>query len=92
MAQAYVKYHNRRQVVITWKLIEGNVGSICRLTVRGFKDKSPDPDTYAGTTSRSGQRVVNVVAAENSEFILVSFDVFRAFAKRMTFEEFSTLS
>ena len=77
--------------VITWKLIEGNVGIICRLTVRGFKDKIPDPDTYAGTISRSGQRVVNVVAAENSEFTLVSFDVSRAFAKGMTFEELSTL-
>ena len=78
--------------VITWKMIEGNVGIKCRLTVRGFKDKFQDRDTYAGTTSRSGQRLVNVVAVENTGFILFSFDVSQAFAKGMTFEELSALS
>ena len=34
---------------------------------------------------------MNVVAAENPEFILVSFDVSRVFAKGMAFEEFSAL-
>ena len=78
--------------LITWKMIEGNVGIKCRLTVRGFKDKFQDLDTYAGTTSRSGQRLVNAVAAENPEFILFSFDVSQAFAKGLTFEELSALS
>ena len=72
--------------VITWKMIEGNVGVQCRLTVRGFKDKFQDLDTYAGPTSRSGQRLVNAVAAENEDFILLSFDVSQAFAKGLAFE------
>ena len=67
--------------VITWKMIEGNVGVNCRFIVRGFKDKFQDFDTYAGTISRSGQRLVNAVAAEIEDFILFSFDVSQAFAK-----------
>ena len=62
------------------------------LIVRGFKDKFQDLDTYVGTTSRSGHRLANAVAAENPEFILFSFDVSRAFATGMTFEEFSAFS
>ena len=68
-------------------MIEGNVGVKCRLTVRGFKDKFQHLDTYAGTTSCSGQRIVNADAAENEGFILFSFDVSQAFAKGLTFEE-----
>lgn len=41
--------------VITWKVIEGNVGANFRLIVRGFKDKFQDLDAYVGATSRSGQ-------------------------------------
>ena len=78
--------------VITWNVIEGNVGIKCRLIVRGFKDKFQDLDIYAGSIPRSGQRLVNAVAAENPEFILFSFDVSQAFAKGMTFEELSALS
>ena len=77
---------------ITWKMIEGNVGVECRLTVRGFKDKSQDLDTYVGTTTRSGQRLVNAVAAENEDFILFSFDVSQAFAKGLNFQELSKLT
>ena len=49
--------------VIIWKVIDGNVGAKCRLTVRNFKNKFQDPDTYARTTSRSGQKIVITVAA-----------------------------
>ena len=45
--------------VITWKMIEGSVGVKCRLIVRGFKDRFQDLDAYAGTTSKSGQRVLS---------------------------------
>ena len=51
--------------VITWKMIQGNVGVKCRSTVRGFKDQFQDSDAYAGAIDRSGQRFANVVAAEN---------------------------
>ena len=53
---------------IMWKMIDSNVGAKCRLVVRGLKDQFQDPDAYAGTTSRSGQRVVNAVAAVNPDF------------------------
>ena len=73
-------------------MIEGSVGVKCRLTVRGFKDKFQDFDTYAGTTSSSGQRSVNAVVAENPGFVLSSFDVSQAFAKGLTFKELSELT
>lgn len=57
------------------KMIDGNLGANCMLTVRGFKDEFQDLDAYAGTTGRSGQRLVNAVAAENPDFILFSLDV-----------------
>ena len=49
-------------------------------------------DTYAGTTCRSGQRLVDAVAAENADFVLFSFDVSQAFAKALAFEDFSVLT
>lgn len=61
--------------VITRRVIEGNVGAKRRLTVRGFNDKFQDLVTYAGATSRSGQRLVNAAAAENKDFALFSVDV-----------------
>ena len=78
--------------VITWKVIEGNVGAKCRLIVRGFKDQPQDLDTYVGTISRSGQRIVNAVAAENEHFILSSFDVNQASVKWLRFEDLSKLT
>ena len=51
-----------------------------------------DLDTYAGTTSRSGQRFANAVAVGNLQFILFSFDVGQAFAKGMAFEGLGALS
>ena len=78
------KSHNiiDARLVITGKMIEDNVGAKCRLTVRGFMDRFQDLDTYVGTISRSGQRMVNAVAEGHEDFILSSFDVSQAFAKR----------
>ena len=70
-------------------MIDGNIDVKCRFAVRGFKDRVQDLDVYAGTTSRSGQRLANAVAVENPEFILFSFDLSQAFAKSLTFEELS---
>ena len=67
--------------VITWKMIGGNVGATCRLIVRGVKDAFRDVDTYAGTISRSGHRLVNAIVAEHRGFILFSFDVSPVFVK-----------
>ena len=47
---------------------------------------------YAGTASRSGQRIVNSVAAQHEDWVLFSFDVSQAFAKGMTFEELARLT
>lgn len=72
--------------IITWKMIERDVGVKCRLTLRCFKDRFQDLDTYAGTIGRSGQRSVNAVAAGNGDFILIGLDVSQAFAKGLAFE------
>ena len=87
------KSHNviDARCVIIWKMIEGNVGVKCRLSVRGFKDKFQDFDSYAGAISRSGQRFANAVAAEHEDFMFFSLDVSQAFAKGFTFEGLSKL-
>ena len=78
--------------VITWKIKDGKLVIKCRITMRGFKDRCTDLETYAGTASRAGQRMVNSVCAQHEDFVLFSFDVSAAFAKGMTFEELSRLT
>ena len=78
--------------VITWTMIEGSVGVHCKLAVRGFKGKFQDLDTYAGATSRSGQRLTNAVAVGNKDFLLFNSDVSQAFAKGLAFEDFSAVT
>ena len=51
-----------------------------------------DLETYAGTTSRCGQRIVNAMASEHADFVLFSFDVSQAFAKGMALAELSALT
>ena len=64
-----------------------------RMTVRGFKDHDgEDLNTYAGTASRWGQRIVNAVTAQEEEWVLFSFDVSLAFAKGLSFEELAELT
>ena len=62
-------------------MIGGNVGFKCRLVVRCFKDTFQDLDAYVGTSSRPGQMLVNAIAADKQDTILVCFDVSQAFAK-----------
>ena len=71
--------------VITWKIKDGKLIIKCRITMRGFKDRCTDLETYAGTASRAGQRMVNSACAQHDDFVLFSFDVSAAFAKGMTF-------
>ena len=86
--------HNRvyTRWVMTWKTIDGKKGVKCRLTMRGFKDRTTDLETFAGTASRCGQRVVNTIAAQEDTFELWSFDVSQAFAKGLTFGELAELT
>ena len=77
---------------MTWKTIDGKKGIKCRLTMRGFKDRTTDLETFAGTASRCGQRVVNTMAAQEDTFELWSFDVSQAFAKGLTFDELAELT
>lgn len=78
--------------VTTWKVIAGNASIKWRLVVRGFKDQFQDLRAYTGKTSRAGQRSANAIAAEIPDFVLSGFDVSRAFAKGMAFQDFSELT
>ena len=60
--------------------------------MRGFKDRAVCLETFAGTASRCGQRVVNTVAAQNDQFEIWSFDVSQAFAKGLTFGQLAELT
>ena len=62
------------------------------MTVRGFKDRVEQLETYAGTASRSDQRLVDSICALNPEWQCFSLDVSKAFAKGMTFAELSELT
>ena len=58
-----------------------------RLVVRGFKDlQATQLATFAGTTSRWGQRIVNSIAVQKG-WILFTADVSQAFLRGLTFEE-----
>jgi hypothetical protein len=60
--------------------------------MRGFKDREEGVETFAGTTSRTGQRITNTAIVQDPDFVLFSFDVSQAFAKGMTFEEYARLT
>ena len=78
--------------VITWKIMEKVRQIKCRLTMRGFKDRQTSLETYAGTTSRAGQRLVNCIVAQEEDWELFSIDVAQAFAKGLTFEQMARLT
>jgi hypothetical protein len=73
--------------VIKWKSVDHNKIVKARLTLRGFKDmQGQSVETFAGTTSRWGQRLICSVAALN-KWPMFSADVSAAFLKGITFEE-----
>ena len=72
--------------VVKWKLVSGVRSITARMTVRGFKDKDA-LETYAGTASRSDQRLVDAITTMDSDWVCFSIDVSKAFAKGMTFSE-----
>ena len=63
--------------VLKWKDVDGKRVIKARLTVQGFKDRQ-NVDNYTGTTSRCGQSLVLIVAAQ-MKWKLHSADVVEAF-------------
>ena len=77
--------------VLKWKEIDGQKQVRARLTVRGFKDlQSPELATFAGTTTRWGQRLVNQVTAQR-KWRLFSADISQAFLRGLTFEQVAAM-
>ena len=73
--------------VCKWKQVDGKWRIQARLVVRGFKDlQASQLSTFAGTTSRWGQRLVNSVAVQHG-WQLFSADVSQAFLRCLTFED-----
>ena len=72
--------------VLKWKG-EGKDRKIkARLTVQGFKDSQQDINNYSATTSRWGQRLVLLIAAQ-MKWTLWAADVSEAFLRGLTFKE-----
>ncbi len=78
--------------VLKWKHKDNKHFIKARLTMRGFKDHDDNLATFAGTATRWGQRVVNAITAQQSDWVLFSFDVSAAFAKGLSFKELSELT
>ena len=72
--------------VLKWKEVNGKRTIQARLVVRGFKDTQAEQlSTFAGTTSRWGQRIINSVAAQY-RWRIFSADVSQAFLRGLTFK------
>ena len=77
--------------VIRWKNVGGVRSIKARLTVKGFKDlQGNHVETYAGTASRWGQRLIVSIAAMK-RWTLFSADVGSAFLKGLTFEQLAEI-
>ena len=73
--------------VLKWKMVNGERIIQARLVVRGFKDlQAAQLSTFAGTTTRWGQRLVNSVAAQYGWPLFIA-DVSQAFLWGLTFEQ-----
>ena len=79
--------------VLRWKRgPDGKRVIKARLTVRGFKDlQAAEVSTFAGTTTRWGQRLVCSLVA-NHGWDLFSADVGAAFLKGLTFKKLAELT
>ena len=77
--------------VLKWNQVAGKKIIQARLVVRGFKDlQAAQLSTFAGTTSRWGQRIVNSVAVQKG-WQLFTADVSQAFLRGLTFAEAAKL-
>ena len=62
------------------------------MTARGFQDLSADSlDTYAGTASRWGQRLVCSICAQHG-WSIFAWDVSTAFLQGVSFEELAEIT
>ena len=62
------------------------------MTVRGFKDRQAELETYSGTASRQDQRLIDSFSVMEEDCVEFSLDVGKAFAKGMTFAELAALT
>jgi len=77
--------------VIKWKMVDGKRVIRARLTARGFKDaQAQEVSTFAGTATRWGQRLVNLMCAQN-KWTLFSADIGQAFLRGLTFEQIDSM-
>ena len=75
-----------------WKVIDGVRTIKTRLVVHGFKDHAASwLVTYANTTTRRGQSIINSVAAQQ-QWELISADVSTAFLQGMSFTQLAELT
>ena len=75
--------------VLKWKQIGGKRDVKGRLVAQGFQDRQ-NLSTFAGTTSRWGQRLVLAIATQFS-WPLISADVSEAFLRGITFKQLAEL-
>ena len=74
------------------KIVDGKIIVKGRLVIHGFKDcEAESLNTYAGTATRWGQRIICMVAATKAWPILTA-DVSTAFLRGLTFDELSRLT
>ena len=77
--------------VLKWKVVAGKRLIKARLTVRGFKDmQAQQLETFSGTTSRWGQRLVVAIAAQR-RWSLFSCDVSQAFLRGLRFDDIAKI-
>ena len=75
-----------------WKMVDDTRIVKARLVVHGFKDHAaPSLITFANTTTRWGQRIINSVAAQ-MEWELISADVGTAFLQGLSFAQLAELT
>ena len=76
--------------VFKWKNVDGKRVIRARHVLHGFKDSArEDTDTYAGTASRSSQRLLVSEAALHPEWTFATTDISKAFLQGMTYKEIS---
>ena len=74
------------------KIVDGKTIVKGRLVIHGFKDCAAQSlNTYAGTATRWGQRIICMVAASKAWPILTA-DITTAFLRGFTFDEISRLT
>lgn len=77
--------------VLRWKLKDEKRTVKARLTIRGFEDLQMDLQTFAGTATRWGQRLISSMSAQNN-WPIWAWDVSTAFLQGLTFEQLAEMN